>query len=414
MLNLVLFASFFEERVDDAYLSTMMSPPTVRGVPSQSLYNPAAIAGATPFGGFVYYTLPFGIFNLVNAGAGLHFKLAWGDYLAFSYRHYQYFDPDLLYLEASPRATYVWVLAGGKYSLSGSLGIDALSISSNSVSGLWIAPSVDMGFLAHISEGFYLGGYVKRINMPVMGESGSPLPTTMSIGIGFVPNPSLAVHSGIKWEHPYLPGFYFSQEWKIANLLRLRAGVLSYPFRLSLGAGFNFGAISVSTGWALQSNGYLLLLSLSSSTSMLKEKPRWRKPVYKEEIVKIDLNSAKIGDLLSIPGMTYSLAYRIVSYRESAGGFKSWDDLKKIPGLPSYMIERIKKYAEIKTGTGKINMNTADKRVLIEKLGFSPLEAQKIIRARDELGSFKSISDLYNIPGIDPAKIDAIKDKVEF
>ncbi len=414
MLGILLLGSFFEERVEDAYLSVMMAPSTVKGVPSQMLYNPAALAGATPFGGFVYYTLPFGIFNLISAGGGLHFKLAWGDYLAFSYKHYQYVDSDLLYLEASPRASYIWVFGGGRYSLSGSLGVDVLSIGSSEVKGTWLAPALDVGFLVHVAEGFYLGGYAKRVNMPSVGESGSTLPTVVSAGLGFVPNPSLSVHGGVKWEHPYMPGFYFSQEWKVADILRLRAGVLSYPFRVSIGSGVNFGVVAVSAGWALQSNGYLLMLSVSSSSSMLKEKPRWKKPVYREEIVKIDLNSAKIGDLLSIPGMTYSLAYRIVSYRESSGGFKSWDDVKKVPGLPAYMMDRLKKYAQIKKASGKININTADKRVLIEKLGFSPLEAQKIIRARDEMGSFRSINDLYNIPGIDPAKIDAIKDKVEF
>ncbi len=48
---------------------------------------------------------------------------------------------------------------------------------------------------------------------------------------------------------------------------------------------------------------------------------------------RIDLNRSGYYDLEALPGIGPVLAERIMSYRDSVGGFKSVDDLKEVKGI---------------------------------------------------------------------------------
>src|SRR2546422_7950275 len=47
----------------------------------------------------------------------------------------------------------------------------------------------------------------------------------------------------------------------------------------------------------------------------------------------LDLNSARLEDLLELPGIGEKLAQRLVEYRKSHGGFPSGGDLRDVRGL---------------------------------------------------------------------------------
>lgn len=47
----------------------------------------------------------------------------------------------------------------------------------------------------------------------------------------------------------------------------------------------------------------------------------------------MDINTASIDQLKSIDGLGEARARDIVRYRESKGEFKSWNDVKKVPGI---------------------------------------------------------------------------------
>jgi competence protein ComEA len=61
-----------------------------------------------------------------------------------------------------------------------------------------------------------------------------------------------------------------------------------------------------------------------------------------------------------------------------------------------------------------ILVNKADARELASKLDVAPAVAEAIVRRRTEKGNFTSIDDIKRVPGVDPAAIDARKDRFLF
>lgn len=64
------------------------------------------------------------------------------------------------------------------------------------------------------------------------------------------------------------------------------------------------------------------------------------------------------------------------------------------------------------TETGKINLNTADTETLKTLSGIGDAKAQAIIAWREENGSFSSIEDIMQVPGIKESTFTKIKDKI--
>ncbi len=62
------------------------------------------------------------------------------------------------------------------------------------------------------------------------------------------------------------------------------------------------------------------------------------------EIVKLNLNSATIEELVTIQHIDYELAYEIIEQRTLREGYKSIDELTKVKGFPIDKIEIIKLY----------------------------------------------------------------------
>ena len=56
-----------------------------------------------------------------------------------------------------------------------------------------------------------------------------------------------------------------------------------------------------------------------------------------------------------------------------------------------------------------ININTADKKDLIKLPKIGALTAERIIRLRDDFGSFETLDDLMKIKGIGPKTLEKLK-----
>jgi competence protein ComEA len=56
----------------------------------------------------------------------------------------------------------------------------------------------------------------------------------------------------------------------------------------------------------------------------------------------VDLNTVDQTTLERIQGVGPTLAAKIIDYRDENGKFKNWEDLKKIPGMSTAMIDTLK------------------------------------------------------------------------
>jgi len=58
----------------------------------------------------------------------------------------------------------------------------------------------------------------------------------------------------------------------------------------------------------------------------------------------LDLNTATEQELTGIQGMNKDHAKKIIEYRNQNGQFKTWEDLKRIPGIPGNMMDTLKRH----------------------------------------------------------------------
>ena len=56
----------------------------------------------------------------------------------------------------------------------------------------------------------------------------------------------------------------------------------------------------------------------------------------------INLNNATLDELITLSGVGPELAKRIIDYRDSHGGFRSVEDIKKVKGFGDKKFERLK------------------------------------------------------------------------
>ena len=149
-----------------------------------------------------------------------------------------------------------------------------------------------------------------------------------------------------------------------------------------------------------------------------------------------DINSKEETDIfvyvcgkVNFPGV-YKLeeGSRVYEAIEAAGGALEEADLDSVNQAELLTDgKQIKIYSkeEISQGTavnnesslnvssGKVNINTADKNLLMTLPGIGESRAGDIIRYRDEHGLFSSIDDIKNISGIKDKMFEKIKDYLE-
>lgn len=56
----------------------------------------------------------------------------------------------------------------------------------------------------------------------------------------------------------------------------------------------------------------------------------------------LDLNSAGIDQLTGLAGISMERAQLLLDYREEHGEFRTWDDVKSVPGFSQKLIEQLK------------------------------------------------------------------------
>jgi competence protein ComEA len=118
---------------------------------------------------------------------------------------------------------------------------------------------------------------------------------------------------------------------------------------------------------------------------------------------KINVNTASSADLTRLPGIGEVLAFRIVKERERRGAFRHVAELKQIKGISSRIFEECKQYISIDGDTtlrSYLDVNSVTKALLLGIPNMSEGEADSILHYRQKAGSFTTIEDLLQVPGI--------------
>lgn len=68
------------------------------------------------------------------------------------------------------------------------------------------------------------------------------------------------------------------------------------------------------------------------------------------ELVLVDVNSAGIEMLTTLPGIGESLAQRIIDHREAHGAFETPEDLLQVSGIGEKKLEELREYITINGG----------------------------------------------------------------
>jgi len=110
----------------------------------------------------------------------------------------------------------------------------------------------------------------------------------------------------------------------------------------------------------------------------------------------LDLNTATVIQLDSLPGIGPVLAERIIKYKAGLGGFFDVQQLKEIYGLPPEILEKIIPYLTLTTTPDLININELD----LTNFSHPYLQKRfpKMIKAyRDNHGPFLNATDLRKV-----------------
>lgn len=174
---------------------------------------------------------------------------------------------------------------------------------------------------------------------------------------------------------------------------------------------------------------------LEASRAEMEEDELRHRPLEASET--LDPNRAPAAQLDRLPGVGPSTARAIVKARETGGFFLSPDDLLRVRGIGPATLDRMRPHLDfhhpppgpgvaVRPGRGpatpgsvvgeaapnRIDVNRADEGRLQELSGIGPALARRIVEFRAARGPFLRLEDLLEVPGIGPATLERIRDRV--
>lgn len=142
-----------------------------------------------------------------------------------------------------------------------------------------------------------------------------------------------------------------------------------------------------------------------------KNKEHTEYPKYeKKEIVLVEINTADLEGLKSMPGIGPSYALRINAYKELLGGFVRKEQLLEVYGLDLEKLDQFEKYCKVDPlAIVKMNINEVD----VNRLKMHPYinysVANSIVQMRKQKGKFNKIEELKESKLINPELFEKLK-----
>lgn len=150
----------------------------------------------------------------------------------------------------------------------------------------------------------------------------------------------------------------------------------------------------------------------SWATAMDVKQPTIWKPKH---VSSVDINTVDSLDLDALPGISKSLAGRIIKYRNRLGGFQSSAQISEIYYIPEYAVDSLLKYS---FGYGeklkKIAINEVSDSFLSQHPYLNKSIARTIVSYRNKHGHFRDCGSLNAINRLDKQVIDKLCPYLDF
>jgi competence protein ComEA len=88
----------------------------------------------------------------------------------------------------------------------------------------------------------------------------------------------------------------------------------------------------------------------SSQHALTQNRAASAKVVSLHDQALLDLNRATANELEALPGIGAVLAQRVIAFRESAGRFRTIDDLRAVKGIGARKFDRLKALVTVSNG----------------------------------------------------------------
>ena len=139
----------------------------------------------------------------------------------------------------------------------------------------------------------------------------------------------------------------------------------------------------------------------------------------------VNLNTATLEELCTLPGVGETLAGEILSYREAAGGFLQVEELMNVSGIGEKTFEELKDLVTLSpidetsslpaeqnpssASVQLVDLNTATLEELCTLPGIGEVLAERIVAYREAHGPFPSVDALDHVDGIGEGTLAPIR-----
>jgi len=211
--------------------------------------------------------------------------------------------------------------------------------------GSCAAFSSDAGLVARPMDGVLTALSVRGLARSRLGDSGDPaVPRSASFSAGVAPVERLGLSAALTFTEGLDPEPSFTAGYAATGSLFVRLGMSSDPSRFALSLTFGAGPVEFLYGLGFHpdlgethSAGVAFGCAAHVPVPLLRDTPAPPPPPGPDAMV--DINTAGIEELCSLPGIGPARAEAIVAYRLSHGPFTSIERIMDVPGIGLSLFE---------------------------------------------------------------------------